>query len=309
MPGRLRVTVARLEQNVVLAPYTTWRIGGAASYLLRPKTQAEFLAALEFASEEHLPSVVMGRGSNVLVPDEGISGLVILLRNSMNCLHVDDVAGRITAEAGVPLPTLAAVARSHGLLGFEFMIGIPGSVGAAVAINAGVGGIGGESVCDRLVSATVVSAGSNVPTELAADALAAGYRTTLILGKGIFILEAVFAATGRGDPAEIGVAHQLVRAHRSKTQPSGRRTSGSVFKSVTGGRPAGWYIELSGLKGLRVGGAIVSEKHANWIENSGDATADDVVRLMAIMSERVLVGFGVALEPEIRDLAADLTIG
>ena len=293
-----------LRYDQPLAPYTTWNIGGEAEVLLEPESTEQVLAVYRYALNTRLPITILGRGSNTLIDDAGIPGVVVCLRSSLDKLTVDLEQQTVTAEAGCPLPKLAVQAGKKGLAGFEFLIGIPGTVGAGVAINAGVKGVVGPSISERLESVRALDLATGQVEALSANELGLGYRHSDILHKK-WILEATFKAEALDDVRAIKARQKEALKKRAAKQPLQRYTCGSVFKQPPGGEPAGWYLDQLGLKGYRVGDAVVSPTHANWIENDGAATSAEVQELMAHMQAVVLENFGVKLEREVRFLPQD----
>ena len=291
-----------LRRDVPLAPLTSWRIGGPARWYCEPRSGEELAEAAVTARDLGLPFVVLGRGSNVLVSDEGLDAVVACTRTSLTEVRVEDDV--VVAGAGCFLPNLARAARSAGLTGFECFAGIPGTVGGAVAINAGIGGVGGPCVADILVEAEVVDAVGQRSTRPAAD-LALTYR-----GSAVFCCEwitsARFRATGRDDPQAIAEREREHLRDRATRQPLNDRSTGSVFKPAPDGRTAGELLDQVGLKGFRVGDAAIAEGHANWILNLGHATSDDVRAVIATAETVVLEEFGVQLEREVVVLPDDL---
>lgn len=290
--------IPEMQTNVALAPYTTWKVGGPASYFWEP-SQEYLPDVLEYCNEEDIDIHFLGRGSNTLISDEGLDGLVICTANSLQNISLRD--GIITAEAGVPMPTLSAFAAQQGHSGYEFMIGIPGSVGAGIAINAGLSAHGREEIRDILVDVTLLDETGNQKIQTA-DELDLGYRTSNIPERDLFVLSARFSSDSRLPTEEIQERCSSILEERKGKQPLRYPTAGSVFKQPEGGRAAGWYLDEAGLKGHQIGGASVSEKHANWILNVDNATAQDIIQLMEHMSERVEQEFGITLEREVKVL-------
>lgn len=289
-----------IRRNVILAPYTTWRIGGPAAYLLEPRSEDDLLLALELARAERMPISVIGRGSNVLVDDKGVRGLVVVLQRSLSSHGIDAGVGTVGAGAGVPLPMLARRAAAGGVAGFDFLIGIPGSVGGGVIMNAGIGGRSGRCLDDVLVSARVIETPSATVRTLNRAACGLRYRGSTIGDRGWIVLSVTFVGTPGHESGVLFAEQRRITQRRREKQPLTRKTSGSVFVHPEGTHSAGWYLDRCGLKGYRVGGASVSHMHANWIENTGDAKADDVRELMDVMRSSVLERFGIALVAEIR---------
>lgn len=286
----------RLLVNESMANHTTFRIGGPADALFFPSSAAEFCTALEAAKAAAVPVTMIGNGSNLLVRDGGIRGLVIAMGEPFSEIRVE--GSRIFAQAGARLTKLAAVAQEHGLTGLEFASGIPGSVGGGCAMNAGA--YGGE-LSDVLVCAEVLLDGElRVMTR---DELEMGYRSTLPLRRGGVVLSAEFELK-KGDPAAILERMKELNARRRDKQPLNYPSAGSAFK-----RPEGYFagalIEQCGLKGFAIGGAQVSEKHAGFVVNIGNATARDVQDLLRHVQEVVKANTGVTLEPEVRLLGEE----
>ena len=295
IPGRVR-------KNVSLAPFTTWRVGGPADMLVEPATQKEFIATFQYSLNLGFPFTIIGRGSNILIDDAGIRGIIICLKNSFNKVSFDQENHTFKAQAGCHLARFAVAAAKQGISGFEFLICIPGTVGAAVAINAGIGGTSGPCTKDILVDATVLNPATGVIETVKAEDLGLSYRNSNILEKGLWVIEATFSSNKTANPESINLLHREILNKRAIKQPLNKRTCGSTFKQPTGGKPAGWYIEEAGLKGFKVGGASVSTKHANWIENNGTATAVDIKSLINHIQKSVFDKFNIMLEREVRYL-------
>jgi UDP-N-acetylmuramate dehydrogenase len=291
-----------LRPDVDLAALTTWRIGGPARWFCEPGSGEELAEAVVEARRLGLPFVVLGRGSNVLVPDEGLDAVVACTRSSLTGLRID--GDEVVAGAGCFLPNLARTARAAGLTGFECFAGIPGTVGAAVAINAGIGGVGGPCVADTLVEADVVDAEGRLTTRTAVE-LALAYRDSAVLCCE-WVATARFRATGTDEPAAIAEREREHLRDRATRQPLNDRSTGSVFKPTADGTTAGELLDRAGLKGFRIGDAAIAEGHANWILNLGNATADDVRAVIAAAETVVLEAFGVQLDREVVVLPDDL---
>lgn len=288
----------RLRSEEPLAPRTTWRIGGPARFFAEVDDAAALAAILGWARAERLPAIPLGKGSNVLVPDEGLDAVVFVLAGDLASVSIE--APLVRAGGGASLMSLAVTARKASLSGTEGLSGIPSSVGGAVRINAGAYGI---EIFDLLEDVTLVSRAGEVRV-VPAGTIPHGYRwSALCEGDDV-----VAAATLRLRPAgrdEIDARLAEVREKRKKALPV-KPNAGSVFKNPPGDH-AGRLLETCGLKGLRVGGAEVSERHANVIVNVGGATAADVRELMARMRDEVRDRFGVDLLPEVEDLGRFVT--
>ena len=291
--------IARRDQileHEPMARHTTFRVGGPADVLFMPDGADQLIAALEAARSAGVPAHVIGNGSNLIVRDGGIRGLVIAIGEGMS--EITRRGDTICAHAGAALAKVAAFAQAEGLAGLEFASGIPGTLGGGCAMNAGA--YGGQ-LSDCLVDAQVLLNGE-VRT-LTKDEMQMGYRTSLPLREGGIVLSARFALTP-DDPEAIAARMRELNARRRDKQPLNFPSAGSTFK-----RPEGYFagalIEQSGLKGLAVGGAQVSEKHAGFIVNAGGATASDVLALIGKVQDAVEARFGVRLETEVRILGED----
>ena len=280
----------KFSLNEPMHRHTSFKIGGAADVFVSVATTEEFAKVLSFCGEIGVPVTVLGKGSNLLVSDKGIEGAVICLENLNGITRIGE---KIVAGAGVNLATLCTFAANEGLTGLEFAFGIPGSVGGAVYMNAGA--YGGE-MKDVLESVTAVSENGEVLT-LCGEELCLSYRSSVFQKTGATVVEAVFALN-KGETAEIKAQMTDIMGRRKAKQPLELPSAGSTFK-----RPEGYFagtlIEQCGLKGLTVGGAQVSTKHAGFVVNVGGATAQDVLDLIKKVQEIVLEKTGVTLEPEV----------
>ncbi len=288
-------------ENHPLAPLTTWRIGGTAARLAAPADLEDVWKLMRLAQERGWPLFFLGRGSNVLIDDAGLPGLTLHLAKSLQNLtrHGDT----LRAGAGVPLPRLAQAAVRLGFSGFEFLAGIPGTVGAAVRLNVGAEGQTLAGVLKRVWVATP----QLQLLELTPPELGLGYRTSLLLNfPHWLVVEAEFNLAHPAGPEAIRDRMAALIAQRKTRQPANPRSCGSVFKNPPGGPAAGRLIEAAGFKGRRLGDAVVSRKHANFILNHGHATAAQVKALMADIQAKVWQTQGVALEREVVWLPEDL---
>jgi UDP-N-acetylmuramate dehydrogenase len=299
LAARVAAAGVRVERSVAVADLTTYHVGGPVAVLARVGSPAELRALAAAIADEELPPLLMiGRGSNLLVADAGFPGLGVVLDGRFEELDLaaDDVA---RAGAAVPLPVLARRSAAAGRTGLEFYVGIPGSVGGAVRMNAG--GHGRETA-DVLVVADVADlARDGESRSRPLDALEFAYRRSALVPT-----EVVTAATFRVAPCDPAAAEAEVAGvvrWRREHQPGGAN-AGSVFTNPPG-ESAGRLIDSLGLKGLRVGGAVVSEKHANFFQAESGASADDVRRLVLEVRRRVLDATGVALVPELRMIGFD----
>lgn len=283
----------RLRPEEPLALRTTWRIGGPARFFAEVDDVGALAGLLRWTAEEELPAIPLGKGSNVLVPDEGLDAVVFVLAGDLATVSIE--APLVRAGGGASLMSLAIAARNAGLSGTEGLSGIPSSVGGAVRINAGAYG---AEVFDLLEDVTLVSRVGEVRRASAAT-IPHGYRWSALCEAD----DVVAAATLRLRPAgrdEIDARLAEVKKSRKGALPT-EPNAGSVFKNPPGDF-AGRLLEACGLKGLRVGGAEVSERHANVIVNRGGATAADVRMLIVRMHEAVSEAFGVDLLTEVEDL-------
>jgi UDP-N-acetylmuramate dehydrogenase len=282
----------RVERDVSSVAYTTYRCGGPFAALVRVSNEDELHRVADVLHGRAVPVLVVGRGSNLLVADAGFRGLAIVLTGDFEQLEPDGRRGRVHSGGAVALPVLARRAAAVGVGGLEFFVGIPGSVGGAVRMNAG--GHGRETK-EVLVRARVYFLDDGRPQEVTVDDLDLGYRTSA-LGPRAIVVAATFA--GRSDvPAACNARIDEIVRWRREHQPGGQN-AGSVFTNPPDA-PAGMLIETSGCKGLRVGRAVVSEKHANFFVAESGATAADVHALIAEVQRRVAAAHGVHLEPEL----------
>lgn len=282
-----------------LAGLTTWKVGGPAQWFWEP-TRADVPAVLAHCHERGIRTTFIGRGSNILVDDAGIEGLVLCTRRALLDLSSD--ARAIDAGAGVTLPSVARLAGRSGFGGFEFLVGIPGSVGGGITMNCGITTLEVAEIKSVLSQVEVVDARGGVDVVRDAAALRMAYRTSAVRENGWFVLSARFAPTSEANPEDLMKKMAVHLADRKRKQPLTKATAGSTFKSPPGGRAAGWYIDQCGLKGLTVGAALVSPKHANWIENSGGATSRDILEIIERIQSAVELRFGIHLEPEVQHL-------
>jgi UDP-N-acetylmuramate dehydrogenase len=286
-----------VQRDYPLSRLTTIRTGGAAELFARPGTVAELEAVLAWAAQQGAEVGVVGSGSNLLIADEGVRGLVLKLDQELTQITVDGT--RIDCGGGARLPAVSAQAARAGLTGIEFGVNIPGTVGGAVRMNANA--YGGE-LARALEWVDVASASGTV--RRSPDELGFAYRRSG-LQPGEVVARAAFGLAPLA-PDEVKRTLGEMRSKRRAAQPSGIKTFGSTFKNPSDpraeGRTAGQLLEAAGARGLRVGGAGFSDKHANFVENLGDATTADVVALMAEGRRRVRERFGIELEPEVQTL-------
>ena len=285
------------RQNVSLAEFTTWRVGGPARWIIEPESVDEVLAALQWAKANGHPCQVIGAGSNLLIHDNGLPGLTLSLRRLQGA-ELDDNSGVIEALAGEPIPTLARRAARAGLKGLAWAVGIPGTVGGAAVMNAGAQG---GCTADWLEAVRVVPIQGGESFELTREQLEFDYRHSLLQQENLLVLSARFRLEPGHNPQELRRETNSNLSHRTSTQPYTLPSCGSVFRNPEPLK-AGRLIQELGLKGERVGGAEVSSVHANFIVNTGNATAVDINRLIELVQDRVEQRHAVRLHPEVKRL-------
>ncbi len=281
----------RMRYDEPLAEHTTWRVGGAAKRFYTPADSADLVEFLRQLPADE-PLFWLGLGSNLLVRDGGFPGVVIHTRDALN--EIGSIGpNRLRAEAGVSCAKVARIAAREGLCGVEFLAGIPGTLGGALAMNAGA--FGGET-WTRVIAVETVDRFGEIRARMPED-FRIGYRECLGPAGEWFL-----AATLELEPGDVGSGQARIRElldRRAATQPLGLPSCGSVFRNPTGDHAAR-LIEAAGLKGRSLGGAQVSEKHANFIVNTGTATAAEIEALIGLVQETVLARSGVRLETEVR---------
>jgi UDP-N-acetylenolpyruvoylglucosamine reductase len=288
---------AGVTRDYSLARLTTIRAGGSADYFARPESEREAIDLLAWAEREGLPVGVVGSGSNLLVSDDGFRGLVIKLAGELTRVERDGT--KIECGGGARLPSAAAKAGGWGLTGLEFGVNIPGTVGGAVRMNANA--YGGElgRVLELVTVCTPAGSEQRRPEEL-------GFRYRgSNLGERDVVAVATFALS-EANPADVKATMADMRRRRKEAQPSGIKTFGSTFENPDDpraeDRSAGQLLDAAGCGGLQIGGARLSPKHANFVENTGGATTADILEVMAEARRRVHERFGVTLEPEVQVL-------
>jgi len=288
---REKIDASWIRENEPMKLHTTFRVGGPADVLVTPDMEC-LPEVIALCKKHHLPYYVIGNGSNLLVGDKGIRGVVIAMTNRAGDIICDGEV--ITAGAGATLGQIAVLAAGNGLTGFEFAAGIPGTLGGAVVMNAGA--YGGE-MKDVITSVLVLDNEGNVK-ELSVEDLDLGYRHSCIPEKEYVVLRVTMKLT-RGNVEEIRAKMAELREQRITKQPLEFPSAGSTFK-----RPEGYFagklIMDAGLRGYQVGGAQVAEKHCGFVVNKENATAADIVELMHNVSAKVEEQFGVKLEPEVK---------
>jgi UDP-N-acetylmuramate dehydrogenase len=278
-----------------MARHTSFKIGGPADLVVVPEDAEDLKAALAFARSQQLPVFVLGGGSNTLVRDRGIRGMVILPERFQD---LEREGTEVTVGAAVRISRLLAFCSKQGLTGLEFLSGIPGTVGGAVWGNAGAWG---GATADHLARVQLVTEEGN-DLLLGCETIPFAYRFSGF-PKGAVIVRATFALAP-GDPTTIRQRISRWLVQRNASQPVEFRSAGSIFKNPPGDY-AGRLVDAAGVKGTRIGGAMISEKHGNFFVNLGDARAADVLALVALARERVRATAGIDLELEIRVLGED----
>lgn len=291
-----------LKENILInepmKKYTTFRVGGPADILVKPSTIEEVQYVVATCKENKVPYYIIGNGSNLLVDDLGFRGVIVQIYKNLSDIVVED--STVKAQAGALLSKIATKAADEELAGFEFAHGIPGTLGGAVTMNAGA--YGGE-IKDVIVSAKVMDQDGKI-YELSKEALELGYRKSIVQKEGLVVLEATLDLE-KGNKEEILAAIKDFNGRRRDKQPLDKPSAGSTFK-----RPvpkegeaqlyAGKLIEDSGLRGFRIGGAAVSDKHCGFVVNEGGATFEDLMKLIKHVQDTVQSKFGVYLETEVK---------
>lgn len=281
------------KEDFSLKEITTFGIGGPCSHYLIPHDLKAVQQIVEECKLKETPFLTLGNGSNVLFNDEGFKGVIIHVGKGLKGYELQD--GRIIAESGLMMPKLSVDMSRLGITGFEFMAGIPGTIGGAVVMNAGC--IGKET-SDVLLSVTYLNSGNEIVTEQAID-VELSFRSSKFHGKtDLVILQAEFAAV-YSDKEEVMEQTKKAANIRKGKFPLNVATVGSTFKSPPEGPHPGRLVEEVGLKGYTIGGAQISPVHANWIINIGGATAKDVLQLMDLMQNKVMQKLGIQIEPEV----------
>lgn len=279
-------------ENENMASHTTFKCGGNASLYIAPNSTDELVKVLEVLRNENYPYMVIGNGSNLLVKDEGYDGAIVEVDKKIS--EIDVRGEEIIVEAGAKLSKVATIAMENDLAGFEFAHGIPGNMGGAVVMNAGA--YGGE-MKDVLKWVKVVDQNGEIKT-LENEELELGYRTSRVMKEKMIVLEACIKLD-LGVMGDIAEVMALLMSKRKASQPLEYPSAGSTFK-----RPEGYFagklVQDAGMKGYRVGDAMVSDKHSGFVINCGNATATEVIQVIKDVQAKVKEDFGVDLEPEVR---------
>jgi UDP-N-acetylmuramate dehydrogenase len=291
-------TECPIRSAVSLKGLTTWKVGGLAQWYLEPRTLAETQSGLAWARQQHLPITIIGAGSNLLISDRGLAGLVICTRHLRHISsQLDNETHSISADAGKMVASLAWQAARRGWGGMEWAAGIPGTLGGAVVMNAGAHG---HSTQEILVSTDVLNLDGSIETLTNQD-LNYSYRTSNLQGDSRIVLSAKFQLQPAGDADEIKARTFRDLEKRHSKQPYDRPSCGSVFRNPSPQHAAA-LIEGLGLKGYRIGDAEVSTLHANFIINRQDATASDILELIYYVQSQVKANHSIELEPEVKML-------
>lgn len=288
----------QIKTNEPMKLHTTFRIGGPADYYITPANEAELKEIVSFCHSEKVPFYIIGNGSNLLVGDYGFHGIIIEIKDTFAEIAFSETEDRtgmiVKAGAGILLSKMARLAADKSLTGFEFASGIPGTLGGAVAMNAGA--YGGE-IKDAVISAKVMTMDGELKN-LSKEELELSYRSSVVMKKQYIVTEAVFQFN-YGEKESILTQMKELNGRRREKQPLEFPSAGSTFK-----RPEGYFagklIMDAGLRGFRVGDIMVSEKHCGFVVNVGNGTAAQVKELIAQVTEKVENQFGVTLEPEVR---------
>lgn len=295
--GPAALLSGRIQSGIPLAPLTTFRVGGKAEWYCEPRSHLELQQCLAWARAEGIPTTLLGAGSNLLISDAGLKGLVIGTRRLRGIQLLE--GGRIWAAAGEPLVNLSRAAARQGWSGLEWAIGIPGTLGGAVVMNAGAHG---RAMADVLVEVQILDE-EQEPCRLEPADLQFGYRRSRLQDSPWTVTGATLQLIPDRDPAQVQWETQRYLNQRLSSQPYHLPSCGSVFRNPES-HPAGWLIEQVGLKGYRIGGAQISECHANFILNCHQASAKDIYRLIRLAQEKVYQQWSVLLEPEVRILGS-----
>ncbi|MEK4511856.1 UDP-N-acetylmuramate dehydrogenase [Paenibacillus anaericanus] len=283
--------VGTVIPNEPMSKYTTWKIGGPADAMIVPENNQQLACLITQLYEGQIPWLIVGKGSNMLVSDKGVRGAVIRLSGELEEIRFSD--NEVVAGGGASFVRLSIMAGKQGLTGLEYAGGIPGTVGGAVYMNAGAHG---SDVSRIFKSAEIVLENGELATYTAED-MDFSYRHSILHERRCIVTRASFSLD-KGERLEIGAAMAAFKDRRRKTQPLKQPCAGSVFRNPQGDHAAR-LIEAAGLKGHRIGGAEVSNLHANFIVNTGQATAEDVLTLMEQIKDTIASKFQIALVPEV----------
>lgn len=295
----MRSSIAGLLSNEPMSRHTRIGTGGPAAVLAHADSIGAARDAVLLSRERGWPLLVLGKGSNILVPDAGYCGAVLKLGGKFRGIAVEPHSGTVRAGGGASLMLLGLLLAREGYAGFAYMGVIPGSVGGAVRMNAGIDSE--QAISKDFVRASALDPDTGEIIALEKKDLAFGYRTSCLAARPLIIMEAVFSLPSSpvGSQATLGALRALLK-QRHAAQPRCYRTFGSTFRNPpVPERSAGWYLDRVGMRGVRLGGAMVAHEHANWIINTGSAATSDILGLMRMGRTRVLEAFDVRLEEEV----------
>lgn len=290
-----------IQKSVSLANFTTWRVGGKAEWFAEPSNVNEIESLISWGVKRHLPIHIIGAGSNLLIHDSGIKGLVICLKK-FHGYKLELSTGVVEAISGENIPSLSRKVAKAGLHGLEWAVGIPGTIGGAIVMNAGAQG---GCISKSLESIKVLPINGEKAFEIKNKELCYGYRESRLQHDKLIVLSAKFILEPDHDPKKILHQTNLNLHHRTNTQPYELPSCGSVFRNPEPYK-AGQLIEELGLKGLCIGGAEVSEKHANFIVNKGNSTAQNINDLINLIQSKIQDSYGLELHTEVKRLGFDL---
>lgn len=285
----------KIRESISLSNYTTWRVGGPAEWLAEPTSFEELKAILNLANQNSLKCQIIGAGSNLLISDKGVKGITLCMKKLLGS-QLESSSGLIEAFSGEPIPTLCRRAAKAGLHGLEWAIGIPGTVGGAITMNAGAQG---GCIAEWLESILVLDIKTNKQFKLEKKDLAFDYRQSRLQQESLLVISAKFRLSpGHNQENLIEQTNENLN-HRITTQPYTQPSCGSVFRNP---KPlkAGQLIEKLGLKGHQIGGAEISRLHANFIVNSGEAKSSDIDALICFIQKKILHAHGLLLHPEVK---------
>ncbi|WP_320663550.1 UDP-N-acetylmuramate dehydrogenase [Prochlorococcus sp. MIT 1223] len=287
----------KIHNQINLSSFTSLKIGGPAEWLSEPRNINELHKLISWAKNKKIPSRVIGAGSNLLISDRGLDGLTICTRK-MHGGDINHKTGKVMALSGESLPSLARRAANAGLHGLEWAIGIPGTVGGAVVMNAGAQG---SCIAEKIISAEVMPLIGGTLQKLAKKDLLFSYRNSRLQKEELIVLSALFQLEPGHNPKEINKKTDEILNHRKNTQPYHLPSCGSVFRNPEPHK-AGFLIEQLGLKGTKSGGAEISKLHANFIVNTLNASAEDIQKLISMIQIKVKEKHGFLLHPEVKQL-------
>ena len=288
------------SENYNLSSHTTIKVGGVAEYFAEPKNLDEFLYLIKWANLNQYRCQIIGAGSNLLINNTLIKGLVICTKK-MKSLKIESHSGIVEAEAGVMLPTLSNSLAKHGLQGGEWAVGIPGTLGGAIYMNAGTGNL---SLAKNLISVTVINKKTNEKLEIEKESIDFKYRFSSFQRNDLEIVSARLYFEPNGNIEQLIHTTKNNLKSKTETQPYHQPSFGSVFKNPDNNY-AGKLIDDLGLKGFKIGGAEISSMHSNFIINNSSASSKDIYELITVIQQKVLQNKGIYLQPEVRMIGFD----